>query len=72
MLQALRVGENGGRFGSRGRYSAATTRGASWDTIDRCDGTLTVVHRGTVLVADFRRRVTIAVHAGKQYLAKAP
>jgi hypothetical protein len=61
-----------GHFVTRGRYSAATVRGTQWDEVDRCDGTLTVVHRGTVLVRDFRRRVTIAVHAGKRYLAKAP
>jgi hypothetical protein len=42
-----------------------------WDTVDRCDGTLTVVHRGTVNVFDFGRRKTIVVHAHHQYLAKA-
>jgi hypothetical protein len=47
-------------------------RGTEWDTIDRCDGTLTVVHRGTVLVTDFRRKITIPVRAGKSYLAAAP
>jgi hypothetical protein len=60
-----------GRFRTRGRYSASTVRGTGWDTSDRCDGTLTVVHRGTVLVSDFARRVTVAVHAGHRYLARA-
>jgi hypothetical protein len=60
-----------GRFRTRGRYSAATVRGTEWDTVDRCDGTLTHVTRGVVVVTDFRRRVSIAVPAGKQYLAKA-
>jgi hypothetical protein len=41
-----------------------------WDTIDRCDGTLTIVKRGTVDVTDFRLRKTISVHAGHRYLAK--
>jgi sugar lactone lactonase YvrE len=74
-----------GRFRTRGRYSAATVRGTVWDTIDRCDGTLTKVKRGTVIVHENReprciagRRcgspvppVPIRVGAGKSYLAKA-
>ena len=60
-----------GRFRTRGRFSAGTVRGTVWGTRDRCDGTLTVVRRGTVLVRDFRRRKTIAVHAGHTYLARA-
>jgi hypothetical protein len=70
VLQTLRA-KASGKFRTRGRYSAATVRGTQWDTTDRCDGTLTVVHRGTVRVTDFRRRVTVAVHAGKSYLARA-
>ena len=60
-----------GRFRTTGRYSAGTVRGTIWDTTDRCDGTLTVVHRGTVDVNDFGRRKIIAVHAGHSYLARA-
>jgi len=70
VLQTLRASAHG-RFRVRGRYSAATVRGTVWDTIDRCDGTLTVVHSGTVLVTDFAKHRTIAVHAGHSYLAKA-
>ena len=61
-----------GRFRTRGRYSAGTLRGTIWDTIDRCDGTLTVVRRGVVVVRDFRKRRNITVRAGKSYLARAP
>jgi Tol biopolymer transport system component len=61
-----------GRYRTRGRYSAATVRGTIWETIDRCDGTLTKVTRGTVLVRDFRKRRNITVRAGKSYLARAP
>jgi hypothetical protein len=61
-----------GRFRSRGRYSAATVRGTIWDTVDRCDGTLTRVRRGVVVVRDSRRRRNITVRAGKSYLARAP
>jgi hypothetical protein len=39
---------------------------------DRCDGTLTAVSRGRVVVRDFRRKRNITVRAGKRYLAKAP
>jgi hypothetical protein len=70
VLQTLRSTVHG-RFRTRGRYSASTVRGTGWDTSDRCDGTLTVVHRGTVQVSDFARRVTVAVHAGHRYLAHA-
>jgi hypothetical protein len=70
-LQALRARDKHGHFRTRGRYSAATTRGTIWDTIDRCDGTLTVVRRGAVRVTDFARRRTITLRAGKRYLARA-
>jgi hypothetical protein len=59
-----------GRFRTRGRYSAATVRGTTWTTVDRCDGTLTSVKRGRVAVRDFRRKRTIVVRAGKSYLAR--
>jgi hypothetical protein len=60
-----------GRFRIRGRFSAGTVRGTKWGTVERCDGTLTIVRRGTVLVDDFGLRKTIAVHAGQRYLARA-
>lgn len=71
IVQLLKANVHG-RFRSRGRYAAATVRGTSWDMADRCDGTLTVVHRGTVIVTDLRRHRAITVKAGKSYLAKAP
>ena len=61
-----------GRFRTRGRHSAATVRGTVWEVIDRCDGTLTRVRRGRVVVRDFRRKKTVIVRAGKSYLARAP
>jgi hypothetical protein len=71
VLGLLRANAHG-RFRTVGGYSAATVRGTDWDVIDRCDGTLTFVLRGTVIVRDFRLRRNITVHAGKSYLAKAP
>ena len=70
VLQTLRASAHGS-FRTKGRYSAATVRGTVWDTIDRCDGTLTIVYSGTVLVTDSVTHSTIAVHAGHSYLAKA-
>jgi hypothetical protein len=61
-----------GRFRTRGRHSAATVRGTTWVTVDRCDGTLTSVKQGRVVVRDFRRRRNTVVRAGKNYLARAP
>jgi hypothetical protein len=65
-------GSGHGRFTTRGRYSAATVRGTVWTVSNRCDGTLTHVTRGVVVVRDFRRRKNITVRAGRSYLARAP
>ena len=43
-----------GRFRTRGRHSSATVRGTIFTIADRCDGTLTRVQRGVVVVRDFR------------------
>jgi hypothetical protein len=73
VLQTLQARVQGGRFATRGRYSitTASAAGTVWDTVDRCDGTLTVVHRGTVTVADPLRGTTKVVRAGQRYLAQA-
>lgn len=60
-----------GRFRTTGRFAAATVRGTDWGVRDRCDGTLTVVRRGVVVVHDFRRNVNVIVRGGHTYLAKA-
>ena len=61
-----------GRYRTRGRYSAATVRGTVWNVTDSCAGTLTAVKRGKVAVRDFRRKKTVVLTRGKQYLARAP
>jgi hypothetical protein len=58
-----------GKFRTTGRYASATVRGTDWQMSDRCDGTLTVVHRGVVSVLDLRRHKTVIVGAGHSYLA---
>jgi hypothetical protein len=47
VLRLLRAQAHG-RFRTVGRYSSATVRGTEWQTIDRCDGTVTVDTRGAV------------------------
>jgi streptogramin lyase len=64
--------DRGGRFRTHGRHSQATVRGTRWVTIDRCDGTLTRVTEGSVVVRDFVRRRSVVVRAGRSYLAKRP
>lgn len=59
-----------GHFSTRTHQSAATVRGTRWDTVERCDGTLTRVLRGVVTVRDFRLRRTVVVRAGHSYLAR--
>jgi hypothetical protein len=70
VLQALSENEHG-NFVTKGKYSAATVRGTQFSVSDRCDGTLTVVKRGLVVVTDNRTRKTITLHAHQSYLAKA-
>ena len=63
-------GDGRGKFRTRGSFSSATVRGTKWVVIDRCDGTLTRVVRGSVTVRDRVRGRTVTVRAGKQYLAR--
>ena len=70
-ILGLLRGSAKGRFRTTGRFSAATVRGTNWGVRDRCDGTLTVVRTGVVVVTDFRLHRSVIVHAGQTYLAKA-
>jgi streptogramin lyase len=58
------------RFRTHGRDSVATVRGTRWVTTDRCDGTLTKVSEGKVLVRDLRRKHSVLLTAGHAYLAR--
>jgi hypothetical protein len=60
-----------GNFRTRGGSSVATVRGTAWFVEDTCAGTLTRVSKGSVSVYDSRRRVSVVVHAGHSYLARA-
>lgn len=62
-----------GRFRAVGGASVGTARDATWVTTDRCDGTLTEVGRGKVVVRDpKRRKKQVTVRAGRGYFVKRP
>jgi Ca2+-binding RTX toxin-like protein len=65
-------GSGKGRFRTRGRNSAATVRGTVWTVEDRCDGTLTRVTEGVVVVQTLRTGRTKVVRAGQSYLVRRP
>ena len=58
-----------GQFTTKGSYSAATIRGTTWLTQDRCDGTLTKAVDDVVTVADFVKHTTVTLQPGQSYLA---
>jgi hypothetical protein len=61
-----------GYFRTIGGASTATARNATFTTADRCDGTLTTVTRGRVVLKPRKgRRKAITVRAGRRYLMKA-
>lgn len=62
-------GRGTGRFRTRGRSSSGSVRGTKWLTVDSCEGTLTVVVEGVVMVRDFTTGETVAVKAGERYFA---
>ena len=64
-------GSGSGKFRTKGRFSAASIRGTTWLTADRCDGTLTTVTVGSVTVRDLVRKRNIVLKAPKSYLARA-
>ena len=69
VIRRLR-GRGRGRFRMRGRGSSASVRGTDVIMEDRCDGTLTTVVSGTVLVRDFRAGKTVRLRRGQSYFAR--
>ena len=63
-------GTGHGAFRTVGRFSAATVRGTTWLTDDRCNGTLTKVATGKVGVRDFVLNKTVVITKGKSYFAQ--
>jgi len=62
-------GDSHGNFRTVGKSSSASTRGTKYLVEDRCDGTLTTVVRGRVLIRDFKTNRKHTVTAGHSYLA---
>jgi hypothetical protein len=58
-----------GAFRVVGASSSAVERGTQWKTEDTCDGTLTQVREGSVLVSDFGKDRKVVVTAGHSYFA---
>jgi hypothetical protein len=65
-------GDSHGNFRTVGKSSSASTRGTKWLTKDTCQGTLTQVIRGKVLVRDFKTNGRHIVTAGHSFLAPLP
>lgn len=65
-------GSGSGQFRTKGRFAAASIRGTTWLTDDRCDGTLIRVTQGAVTVRDLAKKRTVVVKSGQQYFARAP
>jgi hypothetical protein len=60
-----------GYFRALGGASKATARNATFNTTDRCDGTLTEVGKGRVSLKVKGKRKPVTVRAGRAYLVKA-
>ena len=63
--------DKGGRFRTHGRHSHATVRGTRWLVEDRCEGTLTRVTHGSVVVREKRGSRRVVVNAG-EHSPRAP
>jgi hypothetical protein len=68
--RSLWARDEDGKFRTHGNDSVATARGTAWVTHDRCDGTLTRVTEGAVIVRALGRRRSVRVEAGESYLAR--
>jgi len=68
----LWVSDNGGSWGTEGRYVSTTVEGTSWLTADECGKSQVKVTSGVVVVHDLIHNTTITVPAGHQYVAVQP
>ncbi|HEX6026111.1 MAG TPA: hypothetical protein VFZ00_29230 [Solirubrobacter sp.] len=60
-----------GYFRVLGESTTATARNATFNTVERCNGTVTEVGKGRVTLAVKGRRKPIVVRAGRAYLVRA-
>jgi Bacterial Ig-like domain (group 3) len=67
----LWVSENGGRWGTNGRYVSTSVEGTTWLTLDECTRSEVKVTAGKVKVRDLLRKTSKTIMAGKSYIARA-
>ena len=72
VLRKLWGKDHGGKFKTSSRGSVATVRGTEWLTVDRCDGTLTKVTHGKVLVRERGTGRSKLLHKGEKFFAHLP
>jgi PQQ-like domain len=66
----LWVSENGGSWGTNGRYLSTSVEGTGWLTLDKCNRSTVRVAAGRVKVRDLVRHKTETITAGKSYVAR--
>jgi hypothetical protein len=67
----LWVSEQGGSWGTDGRYASTTVRGTTWLTLDECTTSEVEVTAGKVQALDLVRKRSKTVSAGQRYVASA-
>jgi hypothetical protein len=65
----LWVSDNGGSWGTNGRYVSTTVEGTHWLTVDECDRSRVTVVAGEVKVRDLVNNKTKVLTAGQTYVA---
>jgi hypothetical protein len=65
----LWVSDNGGSWGTSGRYVSTTVEGTHWLTVDECDRSRVTVVAGKVKVRDLVNNKTKVLTAGESYIA---
>jgi hypothetical protein len=65
----LWVSDNGGSWGTNGRYVSTTVEGTHWLTVDECNRSRVTVAAGKVKVHDLIHNTTKILTAGKTYVA---
>jgi len=65
----LWVSDNGGSWGTNGRYVSTTVEGTHWLTLDECNQSRVTVAAGKVKVHDLIHKKTKVLTAGKTYVA---
>ncbi len=68
----LWAGDNGGSFGTTGRYVSTAVEGTQWLTADTCSSSSVDVTQGVVAVTDLITHRTVVVRAGQHYSTAKP